>query len=408
LQFNEERSIISNDKVTGVSIIIPTYNESQNILRLIEAIRDNLLHDIFTEVVVVDDNSPDGTGTIVEKYIHDMTRTDESNQRSKQFLVKAIHRYGKSGLISAILEGVASSSAEYILVMDADFSHSPQMIPIMVNELLHNPDHIVVASRYSKGGSVVGWPIKRKIISKGATMIARRILKLCNVSDPMSGFFACRRNMIESIKIDTIGYKLLLEVLVKTNNRMVKEIPYTFTDRKFGQSKMDFNIILDYIKAIWHLYRHGQKSKRQTLQTKEEKRKSVLFLYKAGRFFTVGGTGLLVNYLVSYLLSNGILARLWYIEATIIGIACSITSNFFLNKAWTFEDRNFSARHTLKQYGLFVAISSAGAALQLIILYLLVQSGEPYEISLILAVVIASMGNFLLNKKLTFREKLWG
>jgi dolichol-phosphate mannosyltransferase len=395
---------VSNNKVTGISIIIPTYNESENILQLIEAIKDNLPHGIFTEVVIVDDNSPDGTGTIVEKYIHNMIRTDKSDQINRQFLVKVIHRYGKSGLISAILEGIASSSAEYILVMDADFSHSPRMIPIMVDELLHNPDHIVVASRYSKGGSVVGWPIKRKIISKGATMIARRILKLCNISDPMSGFFACRRNMIENIKIDTIGYKLLLEVLVKTNNRMVKEIPYTFTDRKFGQSKMDINIILDYVKAIWHLYRYGQKSKKQTLQTKEEKRKSVLFLSKASRFFTVGATGLLLNYLVS----NGILAQLWYLEATIIGIACSITSNFFLNKAWTFEDRNFSARHTLKQYGLFVGISSVGAALQLIILYLLVQSGEAYELSLIVAVAIASMGNFLLNKKLTFREKIWG
>jgi dolichol-phosphate mannosyltransferase len=214
--------------------------------------------------------------------------------------------------------------------------------------------------------------------------------------------------MIENVKVDTIGYKLLLEVLVKTNNIMVKEIPYTFTDRKFGQSKMDINIILDYIKAIWHLYRYGHKSKKQNLRSKEEKRKSVLFLSKAGRFFTVGATGLLVNYLVSYLLSNGILARFWYLEATVIGIACSITSNFFLNKAWTFEDRNFSASHTLKQYGLFVGISSVGAALQLIILYLLVQSGQVYELSLILAVAIASMGNFLLNKKLTFREKIWG
>ncbi|MFL6441798.1 MAG: glycosyltransferase, partial [Nitrososphaeraceae archaeon] len=155
MQFNEERPIVSSSKLTGISIIIPTYNESENILQLIEAIKDNLPQGIFTEVVVVDDNSPDGTGTIVEKYIHNMIRIDKSSQRNEQFLVKVIHRYGKSGLISAILEGIASSSAEYILVMDADFSHSPQMIPIMVDELLHNPDHIVVASRYSKGGSVV-------------------------------------------------------------------------------------------------------------------------------------------------------------------------------------------------------------------------------------------------------------
>ena len=420
---------ISPSKVTTVSIIIPTYNESENILRLIEAIIENLPSRIFAEIIVVDDNSPDGTGRIVEKYVHeDIANNVNSGGQDLQqqlgggednlfkidsnraCLVKVINRQNKTGLIPAILHGISSSAGEYILVMDADFSHSPETIPRMIKELLQNPDHIIVASRYIKGGSVIGWPLKRKIISRVANIIARRVLKLCNITDPMSGFFAFRRPLIENINFDSSGFKLLLELVVKLKGSTgVTEIPYTFTERKLGQSKLDNSVILDYVRAVWHLYRYGQKSKQHIQQQNKEKRKSILFLSKAGRFFTIGASGLMVNYLVSYLLSGGILANLWYVQATAIGIICSITSNFFLNKWWTFEERNFSAIHTLKQYGLFAGMSSIGAVLQLAILYLLVQSGGmKYEFSLILAVAIASMSNFLLNKKWTFREKVWG
>jgi dolichol-phosphate mannosyltransferase len=416
---------ISPSKVTTVSIIIPTYNESENILRLIEAIIENLPSSIFAEIIVVDDNSPDGTGRIVEKkYVHAAIAnnanlscrqgTGEDNlfksESNSACLVKVITRQNKTGLIPAILHGISSSAGEYILVMDADFSHAPEAIPRMIKELLQNPDHIIVASRYIKGGSVVGWPLKRKIISRVANIIARRVLKLCNITDPMSGFFAFRRPLIENINFDSSGFKLLLELVVKLKGSTgVTEIPYTFTERKLGQSKLDNSVILDYVRAVWQLYRYGQKSKQTIQQQNKEKRKSILFLSKAGRFFTIGASGLMVNYLVSYLLSGGILANLWYVQATAIGIICSITSNFFLNKWWTFEERNFSAIHTLKQYGLFVGLSSIGAVLQLAILYLLVQSGGiKYEFSLILAVAIASMSNFLLNKKWTFREKVWG
>jgi dolichol-phosphate mannosyltransferase len=410
-----------------MSIVIPTYNEAENISRLIEAIEDNLPPGFFTEIIVVDDNSPDGTGKIVETYTQNnnnatkkssLQRQDQEQKQknvleingNKNCSVKVINRQNRTGLIPAILQGISSSAGDYILVMDADFSHSPENIPRMIEELLHNPDQIVVASRYIKGSSVVGWPVKRKIISRCANIIARYVLRLCNITDPMSGFFAFRRHLIENITIDTSGYKLLLELLVKVNggSTRVREIPYTFTDRQSGRSKMDNGVVLDYIRAVWHLYRYGQKSK-QTSEQSKEKRKSILFLSKAGRFFTIGASGLLLNYVISYLLSNGILANLWYVQATAIGIICSITSNFFLNKAWTFEDRNFSARHTLRQYGLFFGMSSIGAALQLAILYLLVESADmKYEVSLILAVAIASMSNFLLNKKWTFREKVWG
>jgi dolichol-phosphate mannosyltransferase len=256
------------------------------------------------------------------------------------------------------------------------------------------------------GGSIKGWPYRRKILSRLAAKIAIHGLKLCNVRDPISGFVAFPRHIIDNIRIDTYGYKLLLEILVKAKDVKVIEVPYTFIDRKSGKSKLDSRVIFDYLNSVWYLYRYGRQSKKST-KSITEKRKSVLFLSKAGRFYTVGATGLLLNFIVSTLLTQGAISNLWYIEASIIGIILSITSNFFLNKIWTFEDRNFS-RRTMRQYVTFVALSTVGAIVQLLLLYVFVQSGFEYGISLIFAVAVASVSNFLLNKKWTFHEKVWG
>ena len=401
-----------------LSVIIPTYNEYENILQLVEIIKDMLPDDLLTEIIIVDDNSPDGTGRLIASYIEDAltkvcsgiqkARENSSNFaiNTRESIVRLVRRENKSGLISAILQGIKSSTGKYILVMDADFSHPPETVPLLINELLRDPNCIVVASRYIRGGSIRGWPYKRLLLSRLAAKIAIHGLKLCNVMDPISGFFAFPRHIIENIRFDTYGYKLLLEILVKAQGVRVKEIPYTFIDRKSGESKLDNRVMLDYVKAVWYLYRYGRKSKLVT--AKEEKRRSVLFLSKAARFYSVGATGLLLNYIVSMMLTKGIISNFWYLQASIIGIILSITSNFFLNKFWTFEDRTFSPRNTLKQYGMFLGLSTVGGVVQLILLYLFVQSGFQYTPSLVLAVAAASVSNFLLNKKWTFREKIWG
>src|SRR5919199_159967 len=394
-----ERSevLASDEKVPTLSIIIPTYNESENILKLLDAIKSNIPSNDITEIIVVDDNSPDGTGKIVERYIDDNNMNNKESLLQQQFqskvdnqncLVKVIHRKVKTGLIPAILEGIETSKGGSILIMDADFSHPPETIPLIVEELKRDPNCIVIASRYIKSGSIVGWPYKRRVISKGAAKIARHGLKVRNVTDPMSGFFAFPRHVIKNIKFDTKGFKILLEILVKSRDIRVKEVPYTFRDRKSGQSKMNFNVILDYAAAVWQLYRYGQKSKQRTLR-KEEKRKSVLFLSKASRFYTVAASGLLINYLISFMLADNVansvksLSNLWYLQATLIGIIISITSNFILNKIWTFEDRDLSVMKTLKQYCSFAGISGVAAAIQLLLLYLLVvEYGLQYRISL--------------------------
>ena len=376
-----------------VSIIIPTYNESENIIQVLKSIGEHLPKDVEVEAIVVDDNSPDGTGKVVEDYIADARHESE-------YSINIIHRETKSGLSSAILDGIQHSSAETIVVMDSDLSHPPKIIPQLIEEIKTSGCDIAIASRYTEGGEVSGWSTKRKLISKGATGIAKAGLGV-NESDPMSGFFAFKRKILEGIKFDAIGYKMLLEILVKTKGAKVKEIPYTFTDRARGSSKLDSSTMFDFVTSVWKLYRYGHGTKVSDTRT------SVRFISKAGRFYTVGASGLLVNYLVSLLFADAVV-NFWYIHATVIGIAISMTSNFILNKIWTFEDRNFEAKKTLSQYGKFVGFSSLGALIQLGMVYVLVDNYQIiYPLALIIAVIIAASSNFILNKKWTFKEKVW-
>jgi dolichol-phosphate mannosyltransferase len=375
-----------------VSIILPTYNESQNILNVLKTISEIIPRNILIQTIVVDDNSPDGTGTIVEDYMKNVKKIAEHT-------IQIIHRKAKDGLGSAILNGIQEAKGDTIVVMDSDFSHPPQIIPKLIESIKKYQCDIAVASRYIKGGKIQGWSLKRKLMSKFATLIAKKGLGI-DTKDPMSGFFAFKRNIIKELNIDAIGYKFLLEILVKTKGVNIKEIPYTFQDRELGSSKLTMKTILDYYKSVWKLYRYGKPIEKQ------EKRSSVKFLSKAARFYTVGASGFAVNYLISLLFTGGF-SEMWYLHANMIGIIASITTNFILNKAWTFGDRDFRIKKTISQYGKFAMFSSLGALIQLGMVYLLVDSAEvSYPLALIVAVMTAAFGNFVFNKKWTFKEKL--
>ena len=379
-------------RATEVSIILPTYNESKNIGNILEHIQKSVPKGISAETIVVDDNSPDNTAKIAEEYF-------SSIKERTTHTINVIKRKAKNGLSSAILNGIQQASGNTIIVMDSDFSHPPQIIPKLIDTLKQTSCDIVIASRYVSGGSIQGWPFKRKLMSKIATTIAKKGLGV-EQKDPMSGFFAFKKNILEGLKFDAIGYKMLLEILVKTKGVKIQEIPYVFTDRKAGSSKLGASTVIDYCKSVWKLYKYGRKSRR------EEGRTSVRFLSKASLFFTVGASGLGVNYLASVLFAMS--ADVWYLHATMMGIAFSITSNFFLNKFWTFEDRDFTFKKTILQYGKFVGFSSIGALVQLGMVYYLVDElNISYPVSLVLAVATAAFGNFILNKKWTFKESVW-
>ena len=157
-------SVIQKEVLTSrarsLSIVIPTYNESKNIVKILDSLRLALTREMNAEIIVVDDNSPDGTSKTVEEYA--------KNSKNHDYSIQIIRRENKRGLSSAIVTGIEHAKGDAVVVMDSDLSHPPQTIPQMIEELQNSDCDIVVASRYVKGGSVSGWPFKRKLISKGA------------------------------------------------------------------------------------------------------------------------------------------------------------------------------------------------------------------------------------------------
>lgn len=222
-----------------ISLIIPTYNEAKNIPLLIEEIldiADSSLADI--EFIIVDDNSPDGTGKVAEEL-------------SGRYPVRVIHRAGKMGLGSAVREGFKASNRPYLGVMDADLSHDP----VILNDIFRALDEhdVAMGSRFAEGSEVEKWALHRKALSSVGVFFARA---LTGVKDPLSGYFFFRREIIDGIDLNTQGYKILLEVLVKGNHKSVKEFPYTFRMRKFSTSKLNWKEYVLFLKQLityaWH------------------------------------------------------------------------------------------------------------------------------------------------------------
>ena len=229
-----------NNQVLDLSIILPTYNESLTIEKMLDAITTAVPPRINTEVLVIDDDSPDGTSKIVDSYI----------QKSNDAILFRVHtRKGKRGLSSAVIDGINLATGKFVLVMDSDFSHPPHMISNMYDELINNELDIVIGSRYVEGGKYEEWPLTRKLISKIGNSLAELWLGL-DVKDSMTGLFALKKDLIKNLSFEAIGYKILLEILVKTKGAKVKEVPFVCVNRQEGSSKFSFSIINDYFKLL--------------------------------------------------------------------------------------------------------------------------------------------------------------
>ena len=220
-----------------ISIITPTYDEAKNIKKLASRINKSLSNKNY-ELIIIDDNSPDGTGEIAEEL-------------SKKYPVRVIHRKRRLGLSSAVIEGFKAAEGYLICVIDADLSHPPEIIPKLTERLKTQTADIVIASRLIEGGGTENWPKKRKITSFIATALAR---PLTNVNDLMSGFFLIKKEVIKNVKLIPRGYKILLEILVKGRYKKIVEYPFIFKDRTAGSSKLNFKTNLEYLRQLVHLY----------------------------------------------------------------------------------------------------------------------------------------------------------
>jgi dolichol-phosphate mannosyltransferase len=335
----QSKSVSDGNKIEAshiISIVLLTQNLMTPAYQRPERVISSIPKEIPKEVIVVHYNFTDFNDSVDKSSLYNGENVNEQNLGER-----IVHVRVKDEFASAVKKGIELSIGKFILVMDADSPYSREIVPELIKELTENPNFIIVASRFVKGAHIQRMPLVQSVMRKGARAIAKYGLNVKNVEDPMSSCFAFSRSVLNDISFEGKGKEALLEILVKVKNNKnsnvaVKEIPIKQQATSITK-KANFTRIVNYSRAVWDLYRYGKTSKHLDERdvAEQKKHRSILFLSKAGRFFTVGASGLIVNYAASFLLTT-LIPNIWYIYATFFGIVISITSNFLLNKIWTF------------------------------------------------------------------------
>jgi dolichol-phosphate mannosyltransferase len=378
-----------------LSIVVPTYNEKENIPELVERIFTVLgENNIDGEVVIVDDNSPDGTAKVAQDL-------------SKDYNVQVIVRKNERGLSSAAIRGMKDAKGEILCVIDADLSHPPEVIPDMLKEITEGRAELVIGSRRVAGGGIENWPMKRKVVSKCASLIARPLTK---VKDPMSGFFMLKRSVIEGIELKPKGYKIGLEIIVKGKYEHLVEVPYVFKDRAKGESKLGGKVIKNYMSHVIGLYFCKDSS-----------------VYQFLKFCIVGGLGIIVDLGIfslvyySYFFNNyGQITGTLYAQT--ISFSAAVTFNFALNKVWTFKDKERRKSKVTRQFLTFFGVAIGAWLIRTIIIEVLLSNQDFWgsyngplvsfllsllsieRFVLLVAIIIVMVINFLGTKYLVFNR----
>jgi len=361
-------------KKEKILIIIPTYNEKENILILIHEI-NNVLNGLDAHILVVDDNSPDGTA----KAVKDLSKSLEN--------LFILERKQKEGLGKAYIAGFKwALKRDYDLVfeMDADFSHDPKYLRDFL-ETIQSAD-LVIGSRYIAGVNVVNWPLHRLLLSYFGNIGARLVAGI-PIKDCTSGFKCFRREVLESINFDGIsssGYSFQVEINyhVWKNKFRIKEIPIIFKDRVRGESKMSTKIIREAFLLFWRL-----------------RFRSLFSRYKQFiKYCIVGLTGAFVDIGSLYVFVDKI--KIPLLVATTMSFILAVINNFFLNKFWTFNEKS-------KKYGnqmlKFFIVSCVGLLITNLLMFLQVELLDLWYIfAKIITVLIVLVWNFLGNKYWTF------
>lgn len=355
-----------------LSVVLPTYNERVNVGIAVSRILESC-GSADTEVIVVDDNSPDGTWQVAEEIaaLHPQ--------------VSVLRRMHEKGLSSAVLTGFAASSGRYVAVMDSDLQHDAAVLPRFLRELEAGAE-IVVGSRKAEGGAIAEWHWFRRFISGAATRLSQALLPL-PVSDPMSGFFALRRELYlaHGASVNPRGFKILLEFLWRARGCRVAEVGYVFQSRIHGQSKLSSSVMFDLVEALVEL-RWGHIV-------------SPRFL----KYGMVGATGVAVSQGGLYLGKH--LFGFDNSQALALGIEASIVSNFLLNNAWTFR------KQALRKPGPFLrgllsfhAICLAGAFMNhAVALFLVERRFANIYFANLMGIGLATVWNYFINANVTWK-----
>jgi dolichol-phosphate mannosyltransferase len=365
-----------------LSIVLPTNNESQNIVAVIRELTKALrtLDGVSYEILVVDDDSPDKTWELALQ------------QASEDGLshVNVMRRRGETGLATAVVRGWQASKGRIVGVMDADLQHPPEVIARLYAQI-HAGATVALGSRAAEGGGVSEWSFGRRVISRTAQIIGLLILPevLSRVSDPMSGCFLVRRSALAGIALNPTGYKILVEVLARARVTNISEVGYVFRERQLGNSKVSVRIYFEYLRQLLQL------------------RITRLLGNSFARFCLVGSFGALLDMLVLYLLSDPSKLHWGLTRSKIIAAELAVVSNFLMNDAWTFASRigsNRGLRHKFHRFLKFNILCGLGIILNVIILNILFNwLGTNRYIANAIAICLVSVSNYYLNLKLGWR-----
>lgn len=363
-----------------LSLVIPTYNESKNIVELVSQVAQALQRACPNEheIIVVDDDSPDRTWELARTLVE------------RHPTLRVLRRRSERGLSTAVIRGWQVARGEVLAVIDGDLQHPSEVILDLWREIGRGAD-MAIASRHIEGGSVSEWNMSRRIVSRTAQILGLLILPgvVGRVSDPMSGFFMVRRGAIAHVPLNPLGYKILIEVLARGKSRWIAEVPYTFNERSQGESKLTWTVYIDYWRHLLRL------------------RLSLLGADRFLRFALVGLSGVIVDMGVLFLLSDPSMLGWGLTRSKVLGSELAIINNFVWNDRWTFRDlaaTQSSWRHRLRRFGKFQIICLAGMALNACILNVLfnVFGVNRYAANAI-AIVVVTGWNYWLNLKLSWR-----
>jgi dolichol-phosphate mannosyltransferase len=355
-------------------VVVPTFNERDNIAPLLEKL-GQALDGIRWEAVFVDDDSTDGTVGALEQ----VCRADRR--------VRSVRRLGRRGLASAVVEGIQSSFAPYIAVMDADMQHDERLLAQMLEMLRRDEADIVVGSRYAAEGGLGEWDQRRRRISMVATHLSRLVLKGRDLTDPMSGFFMLKRATFDAAvrRLSQEGYKILLDIVASSpRTPRIREVPYVFGLRRHGESKLDSMVVLDYLTLL--------------LDKLIGRWVPVRFLM----FVAVGSVGVLLHMAV---LTTALGLDLPFFWAQTAATAVAIAGNFFLNNALTYRDKRLKGFGPLL-LGLvtFYTVCSVGAIANVGIANFLFVQDYARWVSGICGALVGAVWNYAASALFTWRR----
>ncbi len=368
----------SIDQKLSFSLIIPTYNEGQNVPKIVNQLT-KLLDEVLPgdyELILVDDNSPDETWKIAQELIPTYPQ------------LRVMRRIEERGLSTAVIRGWQVAQGEILGVIDADLQHPPEILLKLLAEIQRGAD-LAVASRHVEGGGVSDWSVIRRFLSRGAQTLGLLILPgvIGRVTDPMSGYFLVRRSCLEGKTLSPVGYKILIETLGRGDVRWIGEVGYVFQERQEGESKVTSK---QYIEYLQHLVRL---------------RFARWPMARFFRFGIVGFSGVFVDMGIFYLLRN--LGSLGLTRSGIISSELAIINNFLWNDLWTFRDisrRQPGKRKMLIRLLKFNLVCLAGLVLHILILNLLYNLlGMNQYLAKLIAIIIVTFWNFWINLKLSWR-----